>query len=145
MSVAKSIAGGVPMGACLIGARVGEIPKKVHGTTFGGNALACAAALATIHAMESEHLPERAAELGARLMAGFRAIDSPLIRGVRGLGLMVGIELKAKSGAYLAQLAEHGVLALPAGGNVMRFLPPLVISEEDIDAVITAVTAVLTA
>ena len=145
MSVAKSIAGGVPMGACLIGARVGEIPKKVHGTTFGGNALACAAALATIHAMESEHLPEHAAEMGARLMAGFRTIESPVIRAVRGLGLMVGIELKAKSGAYLAKLAEHGVLALPAGGNVMRFLPPLVIGEEDIDTVIEKVRLVLTA
>lgn len=145
MTVAKSIAGGLPMGACLTGERVGEMPKKVHGNTFGGNPLVCAAALATIHALETEQLPERAARLGARLMEGFRAIDSPVIREVRGLGLMVGIELKSPSGPYLGALAEKGVLALPAGGTVMRFLPPLVISEADIETVIEKVTLVLSA
>ncbi len=143
MTVAKSIAGGLPMGACLIGERVGEMPKKVHGNTFGGNPLVCAAALATIHALEAEQLPERAARLGARLMEGFRVIDSQVIREVRGLGLMVGIELKTQSGPYLGALAEKGVLALPAGGTVMRFLPPLVISEADIETVIEKVARVL--
>ncbi len=143
MTVAKSIAGGLPMGACLIGERVGEMPKKSHGNTFGGNPLVCAAALATIHVLETEQLPERAARLGARLMEGFRAIESPLIREVRGLGLMVGIELKTQSGPYLSALAEKGVLALPAGGTVMRFLPPLVISEADIETVIEKVALVL--
>ncbi|MBN1877614.1 MAG: aspartate aminotransferase family protein [Anaerolineae bacterium] len=144
MCVAKSIAGGLPMGATLIGARVGEIPKKTHGNTFGGNPLTCAAALATIHTLESEHLPERAAKLGTRLITGFASINSSIIREVRGLGLMVGIELKTQSGQYLAALAEQGVLALPAGGTVMRFLPPLVISEADIETVIEKVTSVLT-
>jgi len=143
LTVAKSIAGGVPMGAVLLGARVGELPKRVHNSTFGGNPLACAAALATIGVLESEKLPERAAKLGARLMEGFRAIQSPVIREVRGLGLMVGIELKTQSGPYLGALAEQGVLALPAGGTVMRFLPPLVISEADIETVIEKVTRVL--
>ena len=90
--------------------------------------MACAAALAAINALEKDGLPQRAAELGARLMEGLRAIESPVIREVRGLGLMVGIELKTKSGTYLAALAEKGVLALSAGSTVMRFLPPLVIS-----------------
>ncbi len=143
LTVAKSIAGGVPMGAVLLGARVGELPKRVHNSTFGGNPLACAAALATLGVLESEKLPERAAKLGARLMEGFRAIPSPVIREVRGLGLMVGIELKTQSGPYLGALAEQGVLALPAGGTVMRFLPPLVISEADIETVIEKVTGVL--
>ena len=147
MCVAKSIAGGLPMGAVLIGPRVGDLPKKVHGTTFGGNPLACAAALATIHTVEAEHLPQRAAELGARLMAGLKSIPSPLIRQVRGLGLMVGLELKGKSAPYLARLAEPvnglGVLALAAGATVMRFLPPLVISVEDVDTVVERVAAVL--
>jgi acetylornithine/LysW-gamma-L-lysine aminotransferase len=143
MAVAKSIAGGLPMGACLTGERVGEMPKKVHGNTFGGNPLVCAAALATIQTLETEHLPERAAKLGTRLMDGFCAIDSSLIREVRGLGLMVGIELKTQSGQYLGALAEKGVLALPAGGTVMRFLPPLVISEADIVTVIEKVARVL--
>ena len=143
MCAAKSIAGGLPMGAVLIGPRVGDLPKKVHGTTFGGNPLACAAGIATIRAIESEGLPQRAAEMGARLMAGLETIQSPLVRQVRGLGLMVGVELKEKAGAYLARLAEHGVLALSAGATVMRFLPPLVISAEDIDTVVERVAEVL--
>lgn len=145
LCLAKSIAGGLPMGATLVGERVGELPKKSHGNTFGGNPLSSAAALAAIHALETEGLPQRAAALGQRLMDGFRAIQSPLIREVRGLGLMVGIELRTQSGAYLAALAERGVLALPAGSTVMRFLPPLVIDEAQIDAVVDHVGAVLTA
>ncbi len=145
LTAAKSMAGGVPMGATLIGERVGEIPGHVHGSTFGGNPLACAAALATLHAMAAQKLPERAATLGARLLDGFRALEAPVIREVRGLGLMVGIELRERSGSYLAALAEQGVLALPAGSTVMRFLPPLVISEDDIETVIEKVGGVLTA
>jgi acetylornithine/LysW-gamma-L-lysine aminotransferase len=145
LTLAKGIAGGVPMGATLMGARVGELPGKTHGSTFGGNPLACAAALATLDVLESEGLPQRAAELGARLLAGLRAIDAAVVREVRGLGLMVGVQLKTQSGAYLAALAEQGVLALPAGSTVMRFLPPLVITEAEIDAVIDAVATVLTA
>jgi acetylornithine/LysW-gamma-L-lysine aminotransferase len=143
MCLAKAIAGGFPMGAVLIGPRVGELPRKSHGSTFGGNPLACAAALATIHYIESEGLSQRAAELGTRLMDGLKAIPSPLVREVRGLGLMVGVELKGKSAPYLAALAERGVLALSAGATVMRFLPPLVIGAEDVDTVVEQVTEVL--
>jgi len=143
MTVAKSIAGGLPMGATLIGQRIGKVPGHVHGSTFGGSALACAAALAVIETMEADHLPERAARLGARLVEGLSAIDAQVVRGVRGLGLMVGIELRGRSGSYLAALAEQGVLALPAGSTVMRFLPPLVISEDDIETVIEKVGVVL--
>ena len=143
MCVAKSIAAGLPMGAVLLGARVGELPKKAHGSTFGGNPLVCAAALATIDVIESEGLPQRAAELGARLLNGLQAISSPVVRGVRGMGLMVGMELKGKVGPYLAQLAERGVLAYSAGATVMRFLPPLVISEKDVDAVVRHVAEAL--
>jgi len=145
MCIAKAIAGGLPMGGVLIGPRVGDLPRKVHGTTFGGNPLACAAALATIGYIESEKLPQRAAELGARLMAGLKGIPSPSIRQVRGLGLMVGVELKGKSSPYLAALAKRGVLALAAGATVMRFLPPLVISAEDVDTVVEQVAQVLQA
>jgi len=145
MCVAKSIAGGLPMGAVLIGPRVGKLPKKVHGNTFGGNPVVCAAALATIAYIESNNLPRRAAELGARLTAGLKAIPSPLVRQVRGLGLMIGMELKSKSAPYLAKLAGRGVLALSAGATVMRFLPPLVISAEQVDTVVERVAEVLEA
>jgi LysW-gamma-L-lysine/LysW-L-ornithine aminotransferase len=143
LTLAKSLAGGVPIGATLIGRRVGEIPGHVHGSTFGGNPLSCAAALATLRTMASDRLPERAAVLGARLLEAFCAFDAPVVREVRGMGLMVGIELRERSGGYLAALAEQGVLALPAGSTVMRFLPPLVISEADIETVIDKVGVVL--
>ena len=145
MCLAKGLAGGLPMGAVLLGERVGKLPARVHGSTFGGNPLACAASLATIHHTEAHDLPRRAAEMGARLQAGLRAIPSPLVREVRGLGLMVGLELKGKAAPFLAALAERGVLALSAGASVMRFLPPLVISAEEVDTVVAQVAAVLEA
>lgn len=143
MCLAKGIAGGLPMGAVLMGPRVGDLPKKSHGTTLGGNPLACAAALATIKVIESENLPGRAAELGDQLMSGLMELESPQVRDVRGLGLMVAVELKGVAAPHLAALAENGVLALSAGANVMRFLPPLVISPEDVHTVVEQVAHVL--
>lgn len=142
--LAKSIAGGLPMGAVLIGERVGSLPPQTHGSTFGGNPLACAAALASLTFLLENHLPERAAELGAWFIEQLRQIESPLIREVRGLGLMVGIELKQKVTPYLQALMSEGVLALPAGLTVMRFLPPLVIEKSDLERVVEAVNLVLT-
>jgi acetylornithine/LysW-gamma-L-lysine aminotransferase len=144
LCLAKSIAGGLPMGAVLLGERVGMLPSQVHGSTFGGYPLACAAALAAIDYIEAEHLPERAAELGAWFLARLGQIKSPLIREVRGLGLMMGIELKQKVTPYLQALMVQGVLALPAGLTVMRFLPPLVISQGELAEAADAVERVLT-
>lgn len=144
LCMAKSIAGGVPMGGVLIGPRVGELASQSHGTTFGGSALACAAARAAINYIVSHKLPERAAELGAYFLEQLRQIDSPVIREVRGLGLMIGVELKKRSGEYLAKLMqEHRVLALAAGPLVIRYLPPLVISKEQIDRAVEATAHVL--
>lgn len=143
MCLAKAIAGGVPMGTIMIHQRLGEMPKQLHGSTFGGNPLACAAALATIRYIEEHHLPERAAELGSHFLARLREIESPLIREVRGLGLMVGIELKRNAAPYLEALTQQGILALAAGATVMRFLPPLVISREELEKVVEAIKGVL--
>jgi acetylornithine/LysW-gamma-L-lysine aminotransferase len=143
LCVAKSMAGGLPMGAALMSERVGEMPVGSHGSTFGGNPLACAAALATLDIMEEERLPEKAAQMGAYLQAELAKIKSPLIREVRGLGLIAGIEIKQKVAPYLNQLAERGVLALPAGMTVIRLLPPLVISQAQLDTVIKALNEVL--
>jgi acetylornithine/LysW-gamma-L-lysine aminotransferase len=141
--LAKSIAGGLPMGAALIGPRVGELPAQVHGSTFGGNPLACAASLAALDYIEAHALADRAAELGAWFQAALRNIPSPLVREVRGLGLMVGMELKQKVTPYLQALMAEGVLALPAGLTVLRFLPPLVIEQNDLAKVVQAVKKVL--
>jgi len=143
MCLAKSIAGGIPMGAVLIGERVGELFPGVHGSTFGGNPLAAAASLAALDVLEDGALPQRAAELGEYLLDKLQEINSPLIRDIRGLGLMIGIEIKQKVAAYLQALTARGVLAQSAGLTVIRLLPPLVISEEQIDRVVDALTEVL--
>jgi acetylornithine/LysW-gamma-L-lysine aminotransferase len=143
LTVAKSMAGGVPVGAALLNARLGQLPPQVHGSTFGGNPLACAAALAAIQYIEENNLPEKAAENGAWFIEQLAIIKSLVVREVRGKGLMVGIELKQKVTPYLQALMARGVLALPAGLTVMRFLPPLVISKEELAVVANAVEAVL--
>jgi len=143
LCLAKSMAGGFPMGATLIGSRLGAMPSQVHGSTFGGNPLGCAASLAAIDFVESSHLADRAAELGKWFMDQLTQIESPLIREVRGLGLMVGIELKQKVTPYLQELMKHGVLALPAGLTTLRFLPPLVVEQSDLARVVEAVSSVL--
>jgi acetylornithine/LysW-gamma-L-lysine aminotransferase len=143
LCLAKSIAGGLPMGATMIGERVGRLPSQAHGSTFGGNPLACAASLAALDYLETHRLAERAAELGEWFLDQLRQLRSPLIREVRGLGLMAGIELKRKVTPYLMALMARGVLALPAGLTVMRFLPPLVISKEELQIVVQAVSEAL--
>jgi acetylornithine/LysW-gamma-L-lysine aminotransferase len=145
LAVAKSIAGGLPMGATLMGPRVRKLEPLLHGTTFGGSPLVCAAAIAAIGYMQEHHLSERAAEIGAYAMGRLRRIESPLIREVRGLGLLIGIELKQKVTPTLQALMEKGVLALPAGPNVLRLLPPLVIERGDIDIVADRIEEVLNA
>lgn len=148
LCLAKSIAGGVPMGAICLGTRVmesGRIAKGTHGSTFGGNPLACAAAITTLDIIEREDLPERAARLGTYMLGRLRAIQSPLIREVRGRGLLIGIELTRRIQPYLEALFARGILALQAGPNVIRLLPPLVISEEQVERVLEALEQVLRA
>lgn len=141
--LAKSIAAGVPMGAVVIHERHGTLPSGTHGSTFGGNPLACAAARAALHVYQSERIPEQAATKGAWLMQTLRDLRLPSVREVRGLGLLVGLELKSRSQPAIAALIDHGVLALPAGPNVLRLLPPLVIEQADLERVVTAIEAVL--
>ena len=141
--LAKSIAGGVPMGAVLIGEAIQGLAPGLHGSTFGGNPLACAAGSATLAALQDERLVEAANEKGAWLLDALNELESPLIREVRGLGLMVGIELKKKVRPYLAELFDRKILALPAGLTVIRLLPPLVISDEQLKSVIEALREIL--
>jgi LysW-gamma-L-lysine/LysW-L-ornithine aminotransferase len=140
---AKSLAGGVPMGAVLICQDIKNLTPGVHGSTFGGNPLACAAALAALSVMEEENLPGQAAAKGAYLLDKLKKIESPNIREVRGLGLMIGIELKHKVAPYLKALQENRIIALNAGMTVIRLLPPLVITYEQIDTLVNAMRQVL--
>jgi LysW-gamma-L-lysine/LysW-L-ornithine aminotransferase len=140
---AKSLAGGVPMGAVLIGESVKNLAPGVHGSTFGGNPLACAAALAALRVMEEEDLPGQSAAKGTYLIEKLKKIESPNIREVRGMGLMIGIELKHKVAPYIKALQEKKVIALNAGMTVIRLLPPLVITYKQIDILVEALTEVL--
>jgi len=141
--LAKSIAAGLPMGAVALHERHGPLPGGVHGSTFGGNPLLCAAARAALRAYIEEDLPRQAAEKGAWLLERLRALRLPAAREVRGLGLLVGIELRTRAQPYLQALLERGVLALPAGPNVLRLLPPLVITYDDLDIVAAAIAEVV--
>ena len=142
MCLAKGIAGGVPMGAVLCGERV-SAGIGVHGSTFGGNPLACAAACATIDYMVEHHLADRAESLGSEFSLQFLAEQPASVRELRQVGLMIGIELKQKATPFLQALLEEGVIALPAGPTVVRLLPPLTIEEDDLGRVIGALKKVL--
>ena len=143
LTCAKSLAGGVPIGAALIGRNVKNLTPGVHGSTFGGNPLSCAAAVAALDVIEEEDLPRQAEVKGAYLIDKLRRIESPNIREVRGLGLMVGIEMKQKVAPYIKELQEKKIIALNAGMTVIRLLPPLVISYEQIDHLVEVLTEVL--
>lgn len=133
----KGIAGGLPMGALAWRSDLGTFPPHTHGSTFGGNPLVCAAANATLQVLEAESLPERAADVGERFLDSLRSIEHPLIREVRGRGLMIGIELRRRATPVLQAMAENGVLAIPAGTTVVRLLPPLSIPEGDLERIRT--------
>jgi acetylornithine/LysW-gamma-L-lysine aminotransferase len=146
LCLAKSIAGGLPMGAVLIGERVGQLNPATHGSTFGGNPLACAAALAALEVLQNSDLIPRARQLGERVIQYLHdRLPDSTVREVRGRGLMIGIELRSKVAPVLRALQERGVLALPAGASVLRLLPPLVIEEDDLWHAIDIIIDVLSA
>ncbi len=142
LCLAKAIAGGVPMGAVLANDRIRPPPGK-HGTTYGGNPLVCAAGLAAIRFMEEEGLAARAERLGEHFRARFEPLLPRRVRAFRQIGLMIGVELRERCRPYIDALAAAGVLTLPAGATVIRLLPPLVISEGQIDEVVEALAGVL--
>ncbi|MDH3316883.1 MAG: acetylornithine transaminase [Gammaproteobacteria bacterium] len=138
MTLAKALGNGVPIGACLARSEAAAALKPgSHGSTFGGNPLACAAALAVIATIQREHLVERAAEAGARLAAGLkRALSGQnCVVEVRGRGLMIGIELDRPCAELVGMALERGLLINVTAERVVRLLPPLIISNEQIDEV----------
>ncbi|MGA1849106.1 MAG: aspartate aminotransferase family protein [Thermoplasmatota archaeon] len=143
MCVGKSLGGGLPMGAAVINGKLGVVPKGSHGSTFGGDPLVCAAANATLNYMVDHELDRRAERLGRTFMEGLESLRSPQIREVRGIGLMIGLELKTRAGPFLSSLLDRGIAAIPTGATVIRFLPPLVVEEEDIDRTVKCLGEVL--
>ncbi len=142
LCLAKAIAGGVPMGAVLCSDKV-AVPIGKHGSTFGGNPLACAAAIAAIDYMVENKLDQQALEKGEYFINRLQEHQLGKVREIRHLGLMIGIELKEKSTPYILKLIDKGILALPAGATVLRLLPPLTISGEELDIVAARLVEVL--
>jgi acetylornithine aminotransferase len=128
MTLAKALANGVPIGAMLCREHVaGVLTAGSHGSTFGGTPFVTSVALATLTTVIGDKLPERAARLGRALMDGLRAMDSPLVRDVRGRGLLVGIELTKPAAPVVDACREGGLLVLSAGEKVVRLAPPLIV------------------
>ncbi len=142
LCLSKAIAGGFPMGAVLCSEKV-KISTGKHGTTFGGNPLACAVSLATLDVILKNNLVQESEEKGKYFSDKFVKYDLKIVREVRQIGLMIGIELKEKSQKYINDLQNEGILVLAAGQSVIRLLPPLIISYEEIDIVIDNLVSVL--
>jgi 4-aminobutyrate aminotransferase len=138
---AKALASGMPLSAMIARHEIMNWPPGAHGSTFGGNPVCCAAALATLDVIQEERLMENAARVGERLLGDLRELaqESRLIGDVRGLGLMIGVEMvkdketkeiaKAETDAVMLECFKRGLLLLPCGPNSMRFSPPLIITE----------------
>jgi LysW-gamma-L-lysine/LysW-L-ornithine aminotransferase len=147
LCLAKGIAGGVPMGATLVRPDIlASISKGEHSSTFGGNPISCAAGTAALKAITEDGLIENSDKMGKLFREGLEKLkeEHSMIREIRGKGLMIGIEMKFEVKDILMGLIKKGVLMLYSGRNILRMLPPLVISEDDVTKVLHALDSVLT-
>lgn len=142
MTVAKGIAGGLPVGALFCSDKI-EIPVGKHGTTFGGNPLGCAAVVAAIQFMQDNELWKQAEEKGNYFVEKLAEKNIEKIREVRHLGLMIGIECREKVKSFIEELMKEKILVMPAGPLIIRLLPPLTITYEELDIVIEKLIKVL--
>jgi len=143
MAVAKALGNGIPIGACLARGHAAElIQPGSHGTTFGGNPLSSRAGLTVIAEMQKHDLVNRAAELGDRIQSGLRnrLHNRAGVVEVRGKGLMIGVELDKPCGELVQQALDAGLLINVASGNVVRLLPPLVLTDEQADHIVNTVS-----
>lgn len=145
VTVAKGLGGGLPLGACIgVGAAADLMRPGQHGTTFGGNPVACAAGLAVLRTIAAEGLCERAAALGKEIAAGVEALGHPLVTEVRGSGLLLGIGLAAPVAAKVAGAAERaGYLVNNVQPDTIRLAPPLIVGAEDVPGFLAALPTAL--
>ena len=139
VTIAKGLGNGMPIGACLTHGPAAQLMQPGnHGSTFGGNPIACAAALATVETIERDNLAQRAAQLGAYLLQAFSAAlaDCDKVKNIRGSGLMIGIELSEPCGELVARAADKGLLINVTAGNVVRLLPPLTLSDKQAEQLV---------
>ena len=144
MTMAKGIGGGVPMGGILATEKVaGAFVPGDHGTTFGGGPLVCAAANAVLDVFDEENILDNVNEVGEYFISELRKLNKDIIADVRGKGLMVGVELTKPGAEYVDKLREAGFLINCTAGNVLRFVPPLIITKADIDEFVKALDEIL--
>lgn len=146
MSVAKALGNGMPIGACLASGEAAElIQPGSHGTTFGGNPIACRVGLTVVQQMQTRKLPERAEVLGRRLHDGFRNAlhNQPGVIDIRGKGLMIGIELDVPCAELVKQALEAGILLNVTAGSVVRLLPPLILSDAEADELVERISQLI--
>jgi acetylglutamate kinase len=146
VALAKGLGGGMPVGALLAGGEVAELfGPGDHGTTFGGNALACAAAQAVLCTIRDDDLLERASSMGRRLVAGIEriALDHPVVQDIRGLGLLLGIELSTDASEVSKACRERGLLLNAVRPGTLRLAPPLTVSASEVDAALLILREVL--
>jgi len=144
----KALSGGMlPLSAVAADAELlGVFRPGDHGSTFGGNPLAAAVGRAALAVLVEERLPERAARLGEHFMSELRALHSPLIKEVRGKGLLIGVELTAETGRarpFCERLMAEGLLCKETHDSVIRFAPPLVITEQELEWALARIRRVL--
>jgi len=147
LCLAKGIAGGVPMGVTLVRPDIlSSMNKGEHSSTFGGNPISCAAGIAALKALTEDGLIENSEKMGKIFREGLEKLKEKhmMIREIRGKGLMIGIEMKFEIKDILMELIKEGILMLYSGRNILRILPPLVISEDDITKVLHALDSILT-
>ena len=147
ITLAKGLGGGLPLGACLAFGRAADLlTPGSHGTTFGANPISCAAALAVVSTIAHEGLLDHVKRIGERLRRGVEALGHPLVREVRGSGLLLGIVLdQPVSAAAAAALREAGFLVNPVQPDVVRLAPPLILTAAQADAFLAALPAALSA
>jgi acetylornithine aminotransferase len=146
MALAKGLGSGVPIGACLARAAAADVFKPGnHGSTFGGNPLACAAALATLEAIEEENLLENARERGEAIRAGLRQALAGVhgVVDIRGEGMMIGIQLDRPCGELVAVARDAGVLINVTADVVVRLVPPLIYGDAEVEALVSTVSAII--
>jgi ornithine--oxo-acid transaminase len=143
--IAKALSGGYyPISAVLANKDVlGVFKPGDHGSTFGGNPLACAVARAALQVLVDERLVERSAELGQYFLTRLQTITSPVIRDIRGRGLWIGVELTVAARPYCERLMQEGMLCKETHDHVIRLAPPLVITREEIDWAVERLAKVL--
>jgi acetylornithine aminotransferase len=145
VTLAKGLGGGLPIGACLaFGDAAGLLTPGSHGSTFGGNPVCCAAALAVLRTIAAEGLLDHVKRVGEQLRRGVEALGHPLVDHVRGAGLLLGIVLTEPAAATVAdRLRTAGFLANPCQPGVIRLAPPLILTADQADAFLAALPAAL--